>query len=116
MWIICRFFKNLPLQRMGGGEGDPEFSKFQCYLGPSPRDWRTLIHFNVVPTVFHIDHKSQGMCQTVRTTFQCIVVLQLRVEGPENLSRICPIVMCLFRKVEMLFLPCGFPQSIRRYL
>ena len=37
------------------------------------------------------------MCKTVRTIFQCIVVLQLRGEGPENLSRICPIVMCLFR-------------------
>ena len=76
---------------------DPESTKFQCYLGPSPRDWRTLIHFNVVLTVFHIDHISQGVCKTVRTTFQCIVVLQLRGEGPENLSRICPIVMCLFR-------------------
>ena len=59
-------------------------------------DWRTLIHFNVVPTVFHIDHISQCVCKTVRTTFQCIVVLQLWGEGPENLSRICPIVMCLF--------------------
>ena len=66
------------------------------YLGPSPRDMRTLIHFNVVPTVFHIDHISQGVCKTVRTTFQCIVVLQLRGEGPENLSQIYPIVMCLF--------------------
>ena len=56
-----------------------------------------MIHFNVVPTVFHIDHISQGVCKTVRTTFQCIVVLQLRGEGPEKLSRICPIVMCPFR-------------------
>ena len=56
-----------------------------------------MIHSNVVPTGYHIDHISQGVCKTVRTTFQCIVVLQLRGEGPENLSRICPIVMCLFR-------------------
>ena len=76
---------------------DPESTKFQCYLGPSPHDWRILIHFNVVPTVFYIDHISQGVCKTVRTTFQCIVVLQSRGEGPENLSQICPIVMCLFR-------------------
>ena len=55
-------------------------------LGPSPRDWRTLIHFNVVLTVFHIDHIFQGVCKTVRTTFQCIVVVQLWGEGPENLS------------------------------
>ena len=33
---------------------DPESTQFQCYLGPSPRNWRTLIHFNVVLTVFHI--------------------------------------------------------------
>ena len=50
---------------------DPESTKFQCYLGPSPRDWRTLIHFNVVLTVFHMDRISQGVCKTVRTTFQC---------------------------------------------
>ena len=76
---------------------DPESTKFQCYLGPSPRDWRTLIHFNVVGTVFHIDHMSQEVCKTVRPTFQYIFVLQFRGEGPENLSRICPIVMCFFR-------------------
>ena len=64
---------------------DPESTKFQCYLGPYPSDWRTLIHFNVVPTVFHIDHISQGVCKTVRTTFQCLV------------SSNCPIVVCLFR-------------------
>ena len=29
--------------------------------------------------------------------FQCIAVLQWWGEGPENLSRICPTVMCLFR-------------------
>ena len=49
-----------------------------------------MIHFNVVLTVFHINHK------TVRTIFQCIVVLQLQGEGPENLSQIRPIVMRLF--------------------
>ena len=56
----------------------------------------TFIHFNEVLTVFHIDHISQGVCKTVRTTFQCIVVIPLQGEGPENPSRICPIVMCLF--------------------
>ena len=63
---------------------DPECTQFQCCLGPSPRDWRTLIHFNVVLTVFHIDHISQGVCKTVRTTFWCIIVLQSRGEGPEK--------------------------------
>ena len=63
---------------------DPESTQFQCYLGPSPRDWRTLIHFNVVLTVFHIDHISQGLCKTARTTFWWIIVLQLRGEGLEK--------------------------------
>ena len=43
-----------------------------------------MIHLNVVLTVFHIDHISQGVCITVRTTFQCTVGLQLRGEGPEK--------------------------------
>ena len=48
------------------------------------RDWRTMIHFNVVLKVFHIYYISQGVCKNVRTTFQCIVVLQLWGEGPEK--------------------------------
>ena len=43
-----------------------------------------MIHFNVVLTVFHIDHISQGVCKTVGTTFWCIIVLQSRGEGPEK--------------------------------
>ena len=53
-------------------------------LGSSPYDGRTLIHFNVILRVFHIDHISQGVCKIVRTTFQCIVVLQSQGEGPEK--------------------------------
>ena len=66
---------------------DPESTKFQCYSEPSLSDWRTLMYFNVVLTVFHIDHISQRVCKNVRTTFQCIIVL--RGKGPENLSQIC---------------------------
>ena len=62
---------------------DPECTQFQCYLGPSFCNWRTLINFfNVGLTVFHIDHMSQGVCKTVRTTFWCIIVLLLWGEGP----------------------------------
>ena len=42
------------------------------------------MHFNVILTVFHIDHISQNVCKTVRTTFQCIIILQLQGEGPEK--------------------------------
>ena len=50
----------------------------------SPRHWRTMIHWNVVPTIFHNDHISQGLCKIFKIKFQCIVVLQSRGEGPEN--------------------------------
>ena len=43
-----------------------------------------MIHFNVVLTVFHTDHISQGVCKTDRTTFGCIIVHQSRGEGPEK--------------------------------
>ena len=57
---------------------------FKCCLGPSLLDWSTMIHWNVVPTVFHNDHISQGLCKIVQTTFQCIGVLQSQEEGPEK--------------------------------
>ena len=63
---------------------DPESTQFQCYLGPSPRHWRTFMHFNVVLTVFHIDHIFQNMWKTVRTTFLCTIVLQSWGEGHEK--------------------------------
>ena len=43
---------------------------------------------NVVLTTFHLD---QGLCKIVRTTFQWIVVIQSRGEGPKSPSQICPI-------------------------
>ena len=63
---------------------DPESTQFQFYLRPFPRYWRTLIHFNVVLTDFHIDHISQGVWKTVRTTCWCIIVLHLGAEGQEK--------------------------------
>ena len=50
----------------------------QQILGPSLRNWRTLIHWNVFPTIFHNDHISQGLWKVVRTTFQCIDVSNRR--------------------------------------
>ena len=63
---------------------DPESTQFQCYLGPSPRDGRTLVHFNVVLTFFHIYPIYQGVCKTVSTTFWCNIVLQSQGEGHEK--------------------------------
>ena len=62
----------------------PESTQFQCYLGPSTRNWRTLINFNIVLTVFHIDRISLGVCKTVKTTFWCIIVLQSWGEAHEK--------------------------------
>ena len=41
---------------------DPESTQFQCYLRPSPRDWKTLIHFNVVLTVFWLFCRDPEIC------------------------------------------------------
>ena len=43
-----------------------------------------MLHWNVVPKKFRYDHISQGVWEVVKTTYQCIVVLQLRGEGPES--------------------------------
>ena len=42
----------------------------------------TMIHWNVFSTTFHNDHND--LCIIVITTFQCIVVLQSRWEGPKK--------------------------------
>ena len=49
----------------------------------------------VSKNICKLRHKLKN-AKNVRTTFQCIFVLQVGGEGPENLSRIGPIVMCLF--------------------
>ena len=53
-----------------------------CLLGPSPRDWRTMIHQNIVLTVLHTPWDMWSMWKTVRTTLKCIDVLQSWGEGP----------------------------------
>ena len=64
--------------------GLEDFDTFQCSSNSFPH-WP---HISIV-------------CKTVRTTLKCIVVFQLQGVGPENLSWIRPIVMCLF----MTFFP-----------
>ena len=54
IWISSNFYAYVALW-------DPECTQFECYLGPSLHDSRTLLHFNVVLTVFDIDHISQGV-------------------------------------------------------
>ena len=59
----------------------PVWDKFQCSLRASPRDWRTLVHVNIVQAIFHNEQEDQGLCKIVLMTFQCIVVLQSQVGG-----------------------------------
>ena len=49
------------------------------YLGPSPCNWRTMIHWYIVLTIFHKDQISKGLCKIVRSTFHCwYLILGLR--------------------------------------
>ena len=63
---------------------DPSYVKFSYILGQSPCDWKTTMRRNVVPTIFHTQHVCHHACETVRTSFQSINVLQLRGEGNEK--------------------------------
>ena len=56
---------------------------FTYFLGPSPRDLRTTIHWNVFPTNFFSPLYTWSLWKTVRTTFYCIIILQSRGEGPK---------------------------------
>ena len=78
-------FGYFPCVHMLHSEILSESTWFQCHFGPSPHDWRTLIHFNVVLTVFNIDHISQGVCKTVRTKFWCINVLLTNADRSTNI-------------------------------
>ena len=43
-------------------------------LEPSPCDWRTTIHWNVVLTILHKPWDMWSLWKIVRTTFQCIIM------------------------------------------
>ena len=57
--------------------------RFWCHaiLGQSPRDWRTVMYWNVVLTIFHKLWDIWSLWKIVRTIFQRTIVLQLRREG-----------------------------------
>ena len=63
---------------------DPGFITFQHELEFCPLDWRTTIHWNVVPPIFQHDHICQGCWKNAGPTFQCMVVLQSRGQGPDS--------------------------------
>ena len=48
---------------------DPGFIKFQQESGYFLLDWRTIIHWNVVPAIFQHNHIYQGCWKIARPTF-----------------------------------------------
>ena len=68
-------------------------------LGQSPRDWKKPMHQNAVLTIFHTQNICHHVWKIVRTTLQCIVVLQSRGDDPKSYEtrvQICHIVFLLF--------------------
>ena len=58
---------------------------FQCYLVDCHRDWRTMVHWNIVWTIFFKTKKYLRVyAKIVAMTFQCIIVLQLRGDWPKH--------------------------------
>ena len=47
---------------------DPEWTQILVYLGPSPRDWRTMINWNLVPTILHKPWDMWSLWKAVGTT------------------------------------------------
>ena len=56
---------------------DPGAMKFVYRIGQCPCNWRTTMHWNVVPTTFHTQHVCHHAWTTVKTTLWCFIVLQL---------------------------------------
>ena len=81
---------------------DPGYMTFLYVLSQSPCDWWTPIHPNLVLTIFHTQNIYHHVCNTVRTTFWYIVVLQSRGPSPlqlENNNWII-VVLTIFRHVD----------------
>ena len=60
---------------------NPGSMTFVYVLGQSPSDWKTTTNQNAVPTIFHTQQICHHVWKIVRTTLQCIIVLQLWGEG-----------------------------------
>ena len=47
-----------------------------------PLDWRTTIHWNVAQAIFQHNHICQDHWKNIRSTFECMVLLKSRGQGP----------------------------------
>ena len=48
-----------------------------------PLDWRTTIHWNVILALFQHNHICQDCWKNTRSSFECMVILQSRGQGPD---------------------------------
>ena len=60
--------------------------KFVHILGQFFNDWRTMMHWNIVLTIFNKLNVCHNAMKTVKTTLHCVVFLQSRVEGHTKLN------------------------------
>ena len=49
-----------------------------------PLDWRTTIHLNVVLAIFQHNNICQDCWKNTMSTFECMVILQSRGQGPDS--------------------------------
>ena len=61
---------------MKSGSQSGTYMKCLYILEEFPRNWKTTVHQNVVPKKFHTQKIRCHAWKTVRTTMQCVVVLQ----------------------------------------
>ena len=83
---------------------DPGFIKFQQELKHCPLDWKTTIQWNVVLTIFQLNHICQGCWKIVGPTFWCIIFLQSRGQGPKSrkaTGQICPLISTRIRTLSL---------------
>ena len=90
---------------------DPGYIKFKQELEPCPLDWKTPIHWNVVPRTFQQYHICQDCWKTVETTWNIFLLsnpgdkVQIVVEST---GQICPVDLLL----ELLPCPLDWRSTL----
>ena len=79
-------------------------------------DWRITIHWNSSPRLFQYNHIYQGCLKNATITFQCIVVLQSRGQGPEKMENYGTNISPSFNKNQDLVPWIGEQQYIEMLL
>ena len=90
-----------------------------------PLDWKTIIQWNVLLSIFQHNYMCQKCWENTRSTWECMVILQFRGQGPDScwkngtdLSRSSPsfldldLRITIHSNVDLLF----FQQSWQIWL